>query len=247
MRHQAALILFSIAALLLIASCGGKTKAVYAKRPVAPRDTAAPYDGIDVSSHQGNINWDLVSADNNIRFVYIKATEGATYHSPHYSRNVKMARSHGILIGSYHYLTSTSSIQSQFQNFVSLASSDSQDLVPMIDIEHRGEWSRRQLIDSVAEFARLLQDYFGVQPMIYSTMTFYNANLAPYFNKYPLYIGRYSKHEPQVSWDGKYTVWQFSEKGIIPGIDAYVDLCHYHKGAWLDEIEIPKSTTSATS
>ena len=36
------------------------------------------YQGIDVSNHQGLIDWSLVSKDENIKFVYIKATEGAT-------------------------------------------------------------------------------------------------------------------------------------------------------------------------
>lgn len=211
-----------------------------AKPSIAKRDTTALYDGIDISSHQGNIDWQQVATDKFIRFAYIKASEGATYQSPHYAYNVANAHKHGILVGSYHYLRSSSSIREQFINFTRMAKVADQDLIPMIDIEKRGSWSRRELIDSLTEFANLLQAHYGVQPMIYSTMTFYNHNLAPYFNKYPLYIGRYSEHRPEIMWDGKYTIWQFSERGVIPGIDAYVDLCHYHDGGWLEEIELPK-------
>lgn len=203
---------------------------------IAPRDSTAPYDGIDISSHQGDIDWAKVASDANIRFVYIKATEGATYQSSHYRRNVEGARRHGILVGSYHYVTSTSAIADQAHNFFMQATRHTQDLIPMLDVEERGSWSRIQLIDSVSKFADMVEKHYGRKPMIYSTIGFYNKNLAPHFNKYPLYIGRYSSAEPVVNWQGRYTVWQFTENGIIPGIDAYVDLCHCHDGGWLDEI-----------
>ena len=40
--------------------------------------TSTEYDGIDVSKYQGKIDWNLVAQDENIQFVYIKASEGAS-------------------------------------------------------------------------------------------------------------------------------------------------------------------------
>jgi len=224
--------------MVLLCSCQGSNQRrindVISNMP--SRNTEAPYDGIDISSYQGYIDWNKVSSDKNIRFVYIKATEGATYHSPHYAHNLSQARRNGMLVGSYHYLTSSSSINDQFKNFSTFALKPVQDLVPMLDVEVRGTWSRSQLIDSVDKFCQLVKDLYGVQPMIYSTMEFYNKNLTPHFNKHLLYIGRYSAEPPEINWEGQYTIWQFSETGIIPGIDAYVDLCHFHKDNWVQDI-----------
>jgi len=225
--------------LLPLCACNRTSDNQAGHRHVEARDEGAPYDGIDISSHQGHIDWDKVSSDKNIRFVYVKATEGATYRSPHYGYNVTSARRHGILVGSYHYLTSTSSVRAQFENFSHYALRSTQDLIPMLDVEKRGNWSRSQLIDSVALFCKLAEEHYGCKPMIYSTMGFYNKNLAPHFNKYHLYIGRYSNAQPVINWEGAYTIWQYSETGIIPGIDAYVDLCRYRQSAWLDEILLP--------
>ena len=211
-----------------------------ARRSLEPRNEQAKYDGIDISSYQGYIDWKKVSSDKDIRFVYIKATEGATYRSPHYAHNLTQARRHGLLVGSYHYLTSTSTIDAQFENFSTFALKPVQDLIPMLDVEVRGNWSRSQLIDSVDKFCNLVEDLYGVQPMIYSTMGFYNKNLTPHFNKHHLYIGRYANIEPEINWEGEYTIWQYSETGIIPGIDAYVDLCRYRKDGWIDEILLPQ-------
>ena len=45
--------------------------------------------GIDVSHHNGEINWKQVP---DVEFVYIKATEGATFVDPMYQQNIKGAR-----------------------------------------------------------------------------------------------------------------------------------------------------------
>lgn len=201
-------------------------------------DDTPPYHGIDISSHQAMIDWKSVAGDNNINFVYIKATEGATYSSPHYGYNVEMARRRGILVGSYHYFTTTASVRSQYENFIHLAAASTQDLIPMIDIEDAGDWTRRQLCDSLTTFASMLERHYGRRPMIYSMMTFYNAYLAPHFNSYPLYIGRYSTQPPAIDWNGRYTIWQYSQNGVVPGIDRYVDLCLFAPGRSLRDITL---------
>ena len=228
-----------IVAMALLCGCRDNGNTDVAKRQVQPRNKEAKYDGIDISSYQGYIDWEKVSSDKDIRFVYIKATEGATYRSPHYAHNITQARRNGMLVGSYHYVTSTATIDEQFDNFSKYALKSVQDLIPMLDVEVRGDWSRSQLIDSLDRFCQLIESHYGVQPMIYSTMGFYNKNLAPHFNNHRLYIGRYSNTEPEINWEGEYTIWQYSESGIIPGIDAYVDLCHYRKDGWLEEILLP--------
>lgn len=230
---------FVVLMIMISTGCGSRSSDRHRSIHIAPRDSTAPYDGIDISSHQGNIDWAKVGNDPYIRFVYIKATEGATYQSPHYRYNVDGAHRQGFLVGSYHYVTSTSPIRQQLRNFIMQAPRETQDLIPMLDVEERGSWTRSELIDSVTFFAKMLEKHYGCPPMIYSTIDFYNKNLAPHFNKYPLYIGRYSSSKPIINWNGQYTVWQFSESGIIPGIDAYVDLCHFRDDAWLETIMLP--------
>lgn len=242
-RHittRAILVTAMMATIVMVLQCScnrGNSKRINdVLRNMPSRDEEAPYDGIDISSYQGYIDWNKVSSDKNIRFVYIKASEGATYRSPHYAHNVSQARRNGMLVGSYHYLTSTSTIDEQFSNFSNYALKSVQDLVPMLDVEVRGTWSRSELLDSVDKFCTLVEHHYGIQPMIYSTMEFYNKNLTPHFNNHLLYIGRYANEPPEINWEGQYAIWQFSETGIIPGIDAYVDLCRFHKDSWVQDI-----------
>jgi len=56
----------------------------------------------------------------------------------------------------------------------------------------------------------------------------YNSYCAPDFNDYILMIGRYGPNKPIIKGAGHYDIWQFSEKGRIPGIPKDVDLDRIH-------------------
>ena len=69
--------------------------------------------GIDLSHHNQAIEWDKVTAS----FVYLKATEGDNYVDPTYKERVVECRDRSILVGAYHYLTTSSDPKDQFDNF----------------------------------------------------------------------------------------------------------------------------------
>ncbi len=189
---------------------------------------AQTYRGIDVSHHQGIIDWPKVHTDSAITFVYIKATTGSTGIDSCYVRNVKGARKAGIKVGSYHYLTSKSSVRTQFANFAKMARKEWQDLIPMVDVENMRGWSHDQVQDSLLVFCQLIKEHYGKAPMIYGTNRSYNTYCAPDFNKYHIMIGRYGSLPPVIKGKGHYSIWQYSEKGTVPGISRYVDLDTFH-------------------
>ena len=180
------------------------------------------YHGIDVSRHQGEIDWKKVAKDKNIQFVYIKATEGATFVDKSYKRNIEGAKKYGLKVGSYHYLRNTSSIKKQFKNFTSTVDKDLQDLIPMVDVEERVDK------DSIRLFCNLIKELYGKDPMIYGTNSSYNKYCAPEFNNYYKLIGRYGEIPPVIKGKGHYNIWQYSENGKIPGIPKPVDLDRFH-------------------
>lgn len=194
------------------------------------------YDGIDVSNYQKDIDWRTTARDDNIKFVYIKATEGATHKQHRYRRNIENARRHGIKVGSYHFMTTTSSVESQFKNFISVALPEEQDLVPLLDVEKRGGWTVKQLQDSVMKFAIMLEQHYGCKPMIYASSSYFNNYLGAQFAHYPLFIARYAKSEPSLYYGAKWILWQFSDRGRIDGIDALVDLSRFNRGYSVKDI-----------
>lgn len=198
--------------------------------------------GIDVSAHQGDIDWARVASDSaKIQFVYVKATEGATYQDKKYVRNVKGASAVGLKVGAYHYFRMTSGAHEQFRNFSGVLDSVPFDLIPMVDVETRDKASVEQLQDSLTVFLDLLEKRYGVAPMIYATNRSYNQLCAQVCEgKYQLYIGRYGSEEPVVTGESRYSIWQYSETGKVSGITKGVDLCAFRPGVTIKDISMPE-------
>ena len=196
------------------------------------------FDGIDVSHHQGVIEWPAVAAEGKVKFVYVKATEGSTHVDPFYRRNVEGAREQGIRVGSYHFLTSLSDVVSQFVNFSREVKREEQDLLPMVDVEWSGMtgWTPRQVQDSLMLFAYLVQEFYGVLPVIYADAKFYGERLTPWFDDYPLFIAHYKDYPPVVEKAHRLYLWQRDEHGRVAGIEKEVDLDVLTKGTSLEDI-----------
>ena len=95
--------------------------------------------GMDVSSHQGNVNWTTAWA-NGARFAYVKATEGTTYQNPNFAQQYNGSFNVGMIRGAYHFaLPDRSSGATQGNFFVSHGggwSNDGKTLPPAIDLEY---------------------------------------------------------------------------------------------------------------
>ncbi len=196
-------------------------------------DRKAQYHGIDVSNHQGKIDWSTVAKDKAIKFAYIKATEGATHIDRRYSTNISEARRNNILVGSYHYFRMTSSAHAQFDLIRKTIIKDKQDLVPMIDVETTDKKSVKETQDSLRVLLHLVEKHYGVRPMIYGTNRSFNEICGRNFKQYNAYIGRYGKNAPILKGDAKYHyyIWQYSESGKVAGINKGVDLWRFHPNA----------------
>jgi lysozyme len=194
--------------------------------------------GIDVSHHQGRIDWTKVASDN-IAFVYIKATEGKTYVDPHFRENVKGACNAGLWVGAYHYFRMTSTPCEQFNNFKQATKGLKMTLIPMIDVETGDGYSIQKVQKCLDELIALMKKEYGVLPMIYGTQRSYNTFCAHKYNHHHLYIGRYRSSEPPVIFgNGTYTIWQYTENGRVQGIPKEVDLCKFHPKHSLSEIRM---------
>jgi len=63
-----------------------------------------PIQGVDVSSYQGVIDWDILSAQN-ITFAFIKATEGSSYSDKFFLKNWIEANKTNLYVGAYHFFS----------------------------------------------------------------------------------------------------------------------------------------------
>lgn len=194
------------------------------------------YRGIDVSHHQGKINWEQVAWGGDIKFAYIKATEGINHTDPTYKTNVSEAMRYGIPVGAYHFFRADRDGRSQFLHFADIVGNNF-DLVPMLDLEDSG--GRISDIEGyrteVEKFIRSCEEYYGVKPIVYSNLSFMRDKVRPAATDchywaawYPpgirlLPSGRrrflkvtHPKENP--------IIWQYSDRGRIRGIRRDVDL-----------------------
>lgn len=190
--------------------------------------------GIDVSKYQGTINWTKVAKDSTIKFVYIKATEGASIQDPMYRTNITKARKAGLLVGSYHLYSSKTTAYQQMANIRKMVKKSEQDLVPVLDIE--GHHSGRLYMDRVDKLLELMESEYGVRPMIYTSERLYKTHFAgKKYAKYHIFIANYRSYPTT-----RFTLWQYTEKGHVSGISGYVDISKFNRNHSLSEIKMPK-------
>ena len=196
--------------------------------------------GIDISHHNGVINWKKVAGTTSLLFVYIKATEGSNYVDPLYHNNLRDAKENGFKVGSYHFFRMTSSAHGQFDNFKKNVDSTKQDLIPMVDVETNDNHSNKELRDSLNVFIDLIKLHYGHAPMIYATNKSYNQLCGGLYGSYHLYIGRYGKNPPSLKGKGKYTIWQYTENAKIDGIPKPVDKAIFNEEYTISDILLRK-------
>lgn len=182
--------------------------------------------GIDISRHQGKINWNRLKNENSpeapITFAYIKATEGCNYKDPRFGTNWKEAKQHGFIRGAYHYFTGKSPGEAQADMYIRNVKLESGDLPPMVDIEEEPA-DRTAFIAELKKFILKLEAHYGVKPIIYSYAKYHNRYLKDdFFKEYDLWVAHYYAKSPNVKREWK--MWQFTDIGRVPGIKERTDI-----------------------
>lgn len=196
--------------------------------------------GIDVSHYQGNINWRQVARSGEVSYVYIKATEGEKLVDNTYRQNLWGARKAGLRVGVYHFYRPTVGVQAQFLNFTQNVDLREMDLIPIIDIEHRGKESLPVFRSKLKQFLDKVERHYGVRPILYTSRDFYNKYLAGPFTGYKYMIARYHTEVPQLCDNAAFVLWQYSATGSVPGIRHHVDRSCFMDNYTLSDILLPK-------
>lgn len=178
--------------------------------------------GIDVSHYQAKINWDTI-ASQHVAFGFVKATEGATHVDTLFCRNWGEMERVGIKRGAYHFFRPQTSPVAQAQNFIQQVQMKDGDLPPVLDVEVRDDVSKRRLVDAVRTWMIIVESRYDIKPILYTNIKFYNRYLAGHFDDYPVWIARYNTREPRLAGGRQWDFWQYGNKGLINGIDGYVD------------------------
>ncbi|MDQ1008326.1 GH25 family lysozyme M1 (1,4-beta-N-acetylmuramidase) [Streptomyces sp. V4I23] len=196
-----------------------------------PPDTrAVQTEGVDVSSHQGNVDWAALW-NSGVKWAYVKATEGTYYKNTYFTQQYNGSYNIGMIRGSYHFATpDTASGAAQADYFVNNGggwSRDGKTLPGALDIEWNpygpacyGK-SQAGMVTWIRDFLNRYKYRTGRDAVIYTATSWWKQCTGNYsgFAAYnPLWIARYNTTpgELPAGWV-YYTMWQYTSSGPIVG------------------------------
>lgn len=192
--------------------------------------------GIDVSHHNGLINWNLVPF-NEIKFVYCKASQGKSFKDSLFPTYFSELKRLSVLRGAYHFFTFMGvTAREQADNFLSSGINwkEEEILPPVIDVEWQQSPGLNQYIlnnriicvKKIRDWLSIIEEKSGRKPIIYTNAFFWKdyLNNPAGFEEYPLWVASYRKDFPLLpaGWN-EYTYWQFTESAAVLGISGNVD------------------------
>ncbi len=203
-------------------------EAKFARYPAFGIDLPVNYSihGIDISKYQSYVYWPAVKKmqvkDVKIGFCFIKATEGLGNVDKQFRRNWAMAAEAGLPRGAYHFFLPTKSGKAQAKNFISTVRLSPGDLPPVLDIEQLYGVRADKMRKEVKDWLTIVEDHYGVRPIIYTYVNFYSTHMTKDFDDYPLWVAHYHERDkPRIN--RPWIFWQHSEQGRVNGITSKVD------------------------
>ncbi len=181
--------------------------------------TVYPVKGIDISGHNGTIDFHAVKSDT-VCFVYMKATEGTDFCDSNFKCNYDAARKAGLLTGAYHFFRFDTPGEIQALHFLESVDGHTFDLPLAIDVEKWGNVHDYD-IDSVKTELRKMLDVIktsGYPVVIYTNKRGLRTFIGDDFPGEKLWICSLSS-PPQCKW----SLWQHSHYNKVKGVAKPVD------------------------
>ncbi|AEN12345.1 MULTISPECIES: lysozyme [unclassified Streptomyces] len=210
----------------------------------SPVGTAAVQtEGVDVSSHQGNVAWPTLWSSG-VKWAYTKATEGTYYKNPYFAQQYNGSYNVGMIRGSYHFATpDTTSGAAQANYFVDNGggwSRDGKTLPGVLDIEWNPYGAQcygktqAAMVAWIRDFVNTYKARTGRDAVIYTATSWWKdctGNNAGFGTTNPLWVARYNTTvgELPAGW-GVYTIWQYTSSGPTVGD-------HNHFNGALDRVQ----------
>ncbi|MFE7269667.1 lysozyme [Streptomyces sp. NPDC057623] len=191
---------------------------------------AAETEGVDVSSHQGNVAWPTLW-DSGVKWAYVKATEGTYYTNPYFTQQYTGSYDVGMIRGSYHFATpDTTNGATQADYFVDHGggwSRDGKTLPGALDIEWNPYGDAcygktpSAMVAWIRDFLTRYKARTGRDPVIYTATSWWKqctGNHSGFASANPLWIARYASAVGELPAGWSYhTAWQYTSSGPTVG------------------------------
>ena len=187
--------------------------------------------GVDVSYHNGTIDWAKVKAAGN-EFAFVRISDGTGFRDPQFATNWAGARAAGLVRGIYQFFRPNQDVAAQADMVIAAAGRPAPgDLPPVIDVEATGNLSPASVAAKVRTWVDRVKAGTGVDPIVYTGKYFWRDEVGgpTSFAKNPLWIAQYTTLCPDLTapWD-TWAFWQYSDTGSVPGISGGIDVDRFN-------------------
>lgn len=185
-------------------------------------------NGIDVSEHQGVINWDSVKSSG-IDYAIIRVGYGDDIFSQddrQFKRNADECTRVGLPFGVYiySYATSIDQSRSEAQHVLRLIKNYKLSYPVYYDLEDSGttgQCSNSFIADMAQNFCNIIKSR-GYVPGVYANTNWWNNKLTDRrFDSWQKWVAQYAS---RCTYSGDYGMWQYASDGRVNGINGNVDV-----------------------
>jgi lysozyme len=184
--------------------------------------------GVDVSYHQGRIDWEKARA-HGVSFAYVRAADGAGFADPAFVENWEGARAAGVIRGAYQFFRPAQDPGAQAEVMLGALRARGGlrrgDLPPALDIEVSDGVPRERLKARALAWLARVEAATGRAPVIYTAPGFWDdLGEDPAFARYTLWVAHWETTCPTLPGGfGRWRFWQDASDGAVPGIEGPVD------------------------
>lgn len=197
-------------------------------------DTDVSKFGIDVSAHQGNIDWEAVAADG-VEFAFIRAVyrgygTGKLVVDDKCIENIEGAQAAGIDVGVYVFsqAINEAEVLEEASTVLNLLDGYTLQLPIVFDVEKVNDSEARTNSLTVEQRTDLTKSFLeAMENAGYDTMIYHNTEMGAMLldltqlTEYKKWFAGYNR---EFYWPYEYDLWQYSETGHVNGINGNVDL-----------------------
>ncbi len=192
--------------------------------------------GIDVSKHNGSIDWNAVK-NSGVSYVIIRCgyrgyTQGSLIIDPKFEQNIKGATAAGLKVGVYFFSQAVDEVEAvEEASFVLDAVKGYRISYPIfLDVEYSGASGHKGRADNLgrAERTAVCRAFCatvssgGYTAGIYANKTWLETMLDPgQLSAYKIWLAQYAASP---TYGGRYDLWQYKSTGKVSGISGNVDM-----------------------
>ncbi len=183
--------------------------------------------GVDVSHHQGAVDWAKVKTAGKQTFAFARISDGLTQPDETFAGHWRGMKSAGLVRGAYQFFRARRDGIAQADLLLQMVADaggyQPGDLPPVLDIETADKQTTAVVLSRCHDWIERIESKLGVKPIVYTGNHMTNV-IGTEFKDYVLWIAHYEVSSPRVpaGWD-TWHIWQNSEVGRVKGVRGDVD------------------------